>query len=98
VTASGRSTLLSTTSWRRSSSAGSCCSSSRDQHVEVVDGVAAGLGGAGVEHVQQDAAARDVAQEAVAEPASLRGALDEAGDVGEHHVDGRCRRAGRPHA
>ena len=47
-------------------------------HVEVVDRVAAGLQGRGVDDVDQRRAALDVAQELVAEPAALAGALDQA--------------------
>jgi hypothetical protein len=36
--------------------------------------------------VQQHAAALDMAEEAVAEAGALMGALDQAGDVGEHEL------------
>ena len=55
--------------------------------IEVVQRVPSGLRGSGVEDVEQHAAARDVAQEAVAEAPPLGGALDEPRHVGEHHVD-----------
>ena len=58
--------------------------------VEVVDRVAAGLDGGGVDDVHQRRAALDVAQEVVAEAAALAGALDQAGYVG----DGERRVAG----
>ena len=58
--------------------------------VEVVDRVAAGLDGGGVDDVHQRRAALDVAQEVVAEAAALAGALDQAGHVG----DGERRVAG----
>ena len=62
--------------------------------VEVVDRVAAGLDGGGVDDVHQRGAALDVAQEVVAEAAALAGALDQAGHVG----DGERRVAGGDHA
>src|SRR6266702_368576 len=46
-------------------------------------GLARMLAGA-VDEMQQDAAALDMAEEAVAEPRALVRALDQAGDVGEH--------------
>jgi hypothetical protein len=51
--------------------------------VEVVERVAAGLDGGGVDDVHDRGAALDVAQEVVAETAPLAGALDEAGHVGD---------------
>jgi hypothetical protein len=51
-------------------------------HLVVATGVLAGA----VDQVEEDAAALHVAEEAVAEPGSLVGALDEAGNVGEHEL------------
>ena len=71
--------------------------------VEVVERVAAAHA-AGVEQMHQQAGARDVAQEAVAEAVAGVGALDQAGDVGEdeggvlvdaHHAEVRHQRGER---
>ena len=59
-------------------------------HVEVVERVAARLDGGGVDDVHEGRAALDVAQEVVAEAATVGGTLDQAGHVGdgERHVTG----------
>src|SRR5690606_24003682 len=62
--------------------------------VEVRKRIAAGLDGGAVDDVDQRGTALDVPQEVVAQAATLAGALDQSGDVG----DGERRVAGRDHA
>ncbi|OIX89349.1 hypothetical protein BFN02_13205 [Staphylococcus equorum] len=54
-----------------------------EDDVEVGQRIATRLEGGAVEHVQQGAAALDVAEELEAEPLALAGALDQAGNVGD---------------
>ena len=54
----------------------------RGDHADVPRGVRFGE----INHVQQQAGAREVAQELVAEAGALGGALDQPGDVGEHEA------------
>ena len=67
-------------SWGRVASSGLYCRSSCVDGVEVRHGVPA-LAAGDVHHVDEQAAAVDVAQEVVAQAGALAGALDDAGDV-----------------
>ena len=66
----------------------------RLDNAQVLNRLAIGLEGGGVEHVHDDGAAFDVAQEIQAEASALRGTGDQAGDVS----DRVARIAGRHHA
>ena len=55
--------------------------------LEVGDGIAIGLQGAAVQHVDQGCAAFDVTQELQSEPLALGGAGDQTGDVGHGVAD-----------
>ena len=90
--------LLSTITWGRSASGtpAMCASpeyarSSSEMTSRSLQRVAVGLERRGVEHVRDDRAALDVAQEVVAKPLALRGAGDEPRHVGHREAGGARR-------